>query len=141
MPLKRLVAPLCAVLCALGMGACGSSTVSTAFQGESHEVAQAIANFQTDTRNGDQQKVCERDLASAIVTRLSRASGGCKEAVKTQLGEVDSYELTIQSIQPSGASARRTASARVRSVYSGKKRESSLSLLKEDEKWKISGVQ
>jgi hypothetical protein len=138
---KRIVAPLCVPVCALAVAACGSSTASTAFQGESHEAAQAITNFQNDTRGGDQQQVCARDLAGAIVTRLSRASGGCKEAFKTQLGEVDSYELTIQSIQLGGTGARRTASARVRSIYSGKKREGTLSLVKEAGKWKISGVQ
>jgi hypothetical protein len=138
---KLSLALPCATLAALGLTACGNSSVSTAFKGEAHEVAQAVANFQTDARNGDEQKICARDLASAVVTRLGSASGGCRAAIKSQLAEADSYEATVQSVQVNAAGARRTASARVKSVHSGKTRPSTLTLVKEAGRWRISGAQ
>jgi hypothetical protein len=139
-PVKRTVALLCASLLGVGLAACGT-TVSTAFKGEDHEVAQAISNLQTDATAGNEQKICANDLASAVVTRLSSASGGCKQVIKNRLGEMDGFELSPQSIQVSAAGVRSTASARVKSVYSGKTRLSTLLLVKESGKWKISGIQ
>ena len=40
-------------------------TASNSFKGEEHEVAQTIANLQTDASAGDQQKICSNDLAGA----------------------------------------------------------------------------
>lgn len=137
-PLNRVLAVLCATLTAIGVSACGS-TVSTAFKGEAHEVAQAVSNLQTDARNADEQKICANDLASTLVTRLNSARGGCREAIKSQLTDVDSFEANVQSIEVNAAA--RGASANVRSTYSGKSRPSTLLLVKEAGKWKISGVQ
>jgi hypothetical protein len=60
--------------------------------------------------------------------------------VKRQVAEVDSLNMTVKSVQLSGTGAQRTASARVKSVYEGKMRPSTVSLVKEGGKWKISGV-
>jgi copper chaperone CopZ len=141
-PVKRTLALLCASLLGAGLSACGNTvSVSTAFKGEDHEVAQAIANLQADATTANEQRICANDLANAVVVRLSSANGGCRKAIKNQLGEVDSFEVSVQSIQVSAAGARRTASARVKSVYLGKTRLSTLLLVKEGGKWKISSLQ
>jgi hypothetical protein len=127
-------------LSSVGLAACGTTT-SAAFKGEAHEVAQAVSNFQADARNGNETKLCTDDLSSALVTRLNSATGGCKEAIKTQLTDVDNFEVTVQSVQVNTAGVRRTGSARVTSTSSGKTRPSTLLLVKEDGEWKISGVQ
>jgi hypothetical protein len=140
-PLTRALALLCAPALALGLAACGTKAVSTSsFKGEEHEVAQTIANLQSDVSAADQQKICANDLASALVTKLNASSGGCKQAVKNQLAELDNFELAVQSVQISGAPAQRRATAKVRSIYEGKTRASTISLLKEGGKWKVSGL-
>ena len=121
------------------MAACGN-TVSAAFKGEEHEVAQAISNLQTDATAGNEQKLCANDLASAVVTQLN-AKGGCKQAIKNRLTDIDIFEVSVQSVQVKASGGRRTASASVRSIYSGKTRASTLSLVKEGGKWKILSVQ
>jgi hypothetical protein len=141
-PVKRTLALLCASLLGVGLSACGNTvSVSTAFKGEEHEVAQAISNLQADATTANEQRICANDLANAVVTRLSSAKGGCRQAIKNQLGEVDSFELSVQSIQVSAAGTRHTAIAHVKSVYSGKTRSSTLLLVKEGGKWKISALQ
>jgi hypothetical protein len=138
-PVKRTLALLCASLSGVGLAACGN-TVSAAFKGEEHEVAQAISNLQTDATAGNEQKLCANDLASAVVTQLN-AKGGCKQAIKNRLTDIDIFEVSVQSVQVKASGGRRTASASVRSIYSGKTRASTLSLVKEGGKWKILSVQ
>jgi hypothetical protein len=145
-PLKLAAAPLCATTLALALAGCGSTSTSTsAFKGEKHEVAQAIANLQSDLTSSDQKKVCTNDLAAAVVTKLSYAAGtstgpaaGCEQAVKKQLTAIDNLELAVDSVTLKGTGAQQTAQAEVRSIYEGKTRLSTLSLVKEGGKWKLS---
>jgi len=128
----------CATLATMTLAACATTVSTTPFKGEAHEVAQTIANLQSDVTAADEQKVCANDLASAIVARLNTAPGGCKQAIKNQLAEIDSLELNVVSVRVSTAG--RAASASVTSVYAGKKRAGTVSLVKEGGKWKISAV-
>jgi hypothetical protein len=131
---------LCATLAAVTLTACATTVSTSPFKGEAHEVAQTIANLQSDVTAADEQKICANDLASAIVARLNTAPGGCKQAIKNQLAEIDSLEVNVTAVRVSAAGAQRTASASVTSVYAGKKRAGTVSLVKEGGKWKISGV-
>jgi hypothetical protein len=70
-----------------------------------------------------------------VLARLDAARGGCKEAIKSQLTEIDNPELSVKAVQISGTSA----SAQVKSVFSGKSRTSTLALVKEGGRWKVSG--
>jgi hypothetical protein len=138
--IKPILALLCAPLLAGGLAACGSTVSTSSFKGEQHEVAQAISDLQSDVRAADEQKICKSDLASAVVTRLSSARGGCPQAIKNQLPEIDNLDVSVQSVQVSGTGAHRTASARVKSNYTGNSRLRTVSLVLEGGKWKISGV-
>jgi hypothetical protein len=138
--IKPALAPLGAVLLALGIAACGSTVSTSKFTGEAHEVAQAVSNLQSDARAGDQQKLCQNDLANAVVARLSAAPGGCKQALKDQLSEIDNFDVTVESVQITGTGAQRTATARVKSTYNGKKTVRTVSLVNEGGNWKILSV-
>ena len=136
MTLARPAALLCIPLLALGVTACASTTSSSSFKGEPHEVAQAVVSLQSEAAAGEAQKICKELLSSSVTARLSVAHGGCTQALKSQLTEVDSPELTIQSVQLHGASA----SVTVKSIDAGKSRIGTLTLVKESGKWKISGL-
>ena len=79
---RAVLAVACAALFAVALGACAKTVSTGAFKGEEREVAQAIANLQSDVTAGDQQKICRNDLASAVVARLNAAPGGCKRVIK-----------------------------------------------------------
>jgi hypothetical protein len=136
-PANRVSGLLVAGLLAAGASGCAKAVSTSGFKGEQHEVAQTIANLQSDVTSGDEQKICANDLAQAIVSRLNAAPGGCKQAIKDQLAELDSYEVTVESVRLGSAN---TANATVKSVVSGKKATSALELRKEGGKWKVSGV-
>ena len=133
--MRRSVPLICLPLCALAVSGC-AKTVSTAnFKGEQHEVAQAISNLQSNATTGEEKKICDEQLAAAVVERLGGAKG-CEKALKNQLNEVDSLELTVESVHT--ATAGKDATATVKSIYEGKNHAGTLTLLKEGGKWKIS---
>jgi hypothetical protein len=124
--------------CALAIAACGEAVSTSGFSGASKGVAQTLSDFQNDATAGDEAKLCQRDLAANLTNGLKRAggAGGCQAALKEQLRQVDALNLTVQAISVKGA----TAQARVKSTWSGKNRLSTLSLVKEGARWKISGA-
>ncbi|HST56256.1 MAG TPA: hypothetical protein VLJ42_10255 [Solirubrobacteraceae bacterium] len=134
--LKRTAAA--ALTAALVLGAAGCATTGSAgkFKGEAHGVAQTIADLQTDATASDEQKVCERDLASTVVARLNSAGSSCARAIDSQLSQIDSFNLTVESVKVSGASA----TASVKGTRAGKNRIEQLQLVKEGKRWKISSL-
>jgi hypothetical protein len=135
--MRRLPALLCLPSCALALSACASTVSTASFKGEQHKVAQTIANLQADATAGEQKKICTEDFAAAVVAKLG-GSKGCEEAIKKQLAEIDSLEVSVQSVKLAAGGA--SATAAVRSIYEGKTRPSSISLVKETGKWKISAL-
>jgi hypothetical protein len=135
--MRRLPALLCLPSLALALSACASTVSTASFKGQQHEVAQTISNLQADATAGEQKKICANDLSVAVVNKLG-GTKGCEEAIKKQLAEIDSLEVSVQSVKLAAGGA--SATAAVRSVYEGKKRPSSVSLVKEAGKWKISAL-
>jgi len=132
--LKRVLALLCVPLLAVGVSACASTT-SNSFKGENHAIAQTISNLQAEATAGEAQKICSEQLASTVTARLDSAPGGCKQALKSQLSQVDTQELTVEKVHLHDATS---ASAEVKSTYAGKSKITTVSLVKEDGAWKIS---
>ena len=125
-----------AVLC-VAVAGCGSSTSSsTSFKGADHEVAQTIGNLQSYATGNEAGKICSHVLKASTVQGLGGQSG-CEQALKKQLGQVDSFELSTKSVQVSG----NTATAKVESIVSGKKKVQQVSLAKEGSTWKITSLE
>jgi hypothetical protein len=138
--LKRASAMFYGPLLAVGLAACGSSVATSTFKGEEHEVAQAISNLQTNASAANEQKLCAEDLAGTVVRALDRAPGGCRQAIKNQLAEIDSFEVSIQAVHLAPG-AHPTATATVKSIDAGKTRATTVTLVKEAGQWKVSGLQ
>jgi len=134
---RRALLPICLPLSALALGACGSTVSTSAFKGSQHEVAQTVANLQSHATAGEQKKICGQDLSAALVAKLGGAAG-CESAIKKQLAEVDSLEVKVGSVQI--AAGGRRASAKVASIYEGKSKLSTLALVRERGRWRISGL-
>jgi len=131
-----MLAVLCALTLALALSACAKSVSTSGLKGDSKDAAETIKNLQTDVTAGDQKKICENDLAKSLVAKLNATPGGCQQAIKDQLAEIDSFEVTVEAMQATGSSA----TAHVKSIFSGKSRKSVLSLIKEGGKWKLSAL-
>jgi len=72
-----------------------------------------------------------------VVARLG-GTKRCEAAIKSQLSEVDSLEALVESVTigPGG----KTATAQVKSVHEGKKATSTVALVDEGGRWKISAL-
>jgi hypothetical protein len=137
---KRTGAPLLITLLAVGACGCATTSSSNSFKGEQHAAAQAIANLQSAATSGEAGKICNQLLARALVARLNAGAGGCQQAIKKQLEEIDTFEVTVRSVTLAQHGTMQTAAANVKSVFAGKNRESTLTLAKEGGKWRISGL-
>ena len=135
MPRVRPLIALC--LCAPALAACGSTASTSSFKGVEHEVAQRVADLQSDATSSNRENICKNDLAAPIVAKLGGRKN-CEEALKKQLAQIDNLESTIVSVKvaPDG----KTATAKVKSTYEGKSREATLPLVKEGSSWKLSGA-
>jgi hypothetical protein len=134
---KRRATLALAPLLVTGLAACGSTVSTSSFKGASQAVAQRISDFQSDVTSGEEKKLCNSDLARAVQARLTAAGGSCRQALKNQLGAIDDYELSVDSIAVHGTNA----TASVKSTWSGKQRLTTLQLVKEGGAWKISALQ
>jgi hypothetical protein len=136
---RRVALLLAAGALALGAGPCGSTGSAGSFKGEQHNVAQTIADLQSDASAGEQGKICSRDLAAAVVEKLNKqGKKGCETAIKEQINQVGNFETTVESVNIE--SSGRTATAVVKSIYSGKSREKTVRLVKEGGRWKVDGL-
>jgi hypothetical protein len=130
----RLLIVLC--LCLPGLAACGTTASTSSFKGVEHEVAQKIANLQSDATASNRENICKHDLSAPIVAKLGGRKG-CEEALKHQLAQIDNLETTIVSVKVDTGGT--TATAKVKSTYEGKTREKTLPLVKEASGWKVAG--
>jgi hypothetical protein len=135
--MRRLLAVLCAVFSAAVLTACAGTTSGGSFKGVEHEAAQPISSLQSAATAGEEKKICTDVLAAGVVASLKGVKG-CEAAIKARLAETDSMELTTETV--SVAKTGTSATAKVNSVYAGKKRIQTVSLVKEGGKWKISGL-
>ncbi len=129
---KRACSLITIPLLAVGLAACGSTVSTSSFKGEAKAVAQRISDLRSDVTSSNEQKLCSNDFSSAVRARLN-AKGGCPQALKRQLGAIDDYELAVEKVAVSGA----TATALVKSGWSGKLRSTTLTLVKEGGGWRI----
>jgi Domain of unknown function (DUF4878) len=132
----RHAALLSTTLLALAVAGCGGAVSTGNLKGESKAVAERIATFQSDVTGGEAKKLCQNDFARAVQTRLQAAGADCTQALKKQLGAIDDFELTVESVAVDGD----TATAKVKSMWSGKLRATTMRLVKEGKTWKIAGL-
>jgi hypothetical protein len=133
-----MLALLCAAPLAGCLAACGATTsVSTSrFKGEQQQVAQTIAHLQSHATALEAKKICTEDLAAALVARLDKSPGGCKQAIESQLKQVDDFNSTVELVWIEG----NTAGAHVKSIALGKNRLYTLAFIREGGKWRITGI-
>ena len=118
------------------LSSCGETAATNSFQGEEHEVAARISNFQKHVTEASQKKICQEDLAASLTRRIETSGKGCEEALKEQLKDVEDLTLTVQDVTVNG----KNATATVRSIRNGIAKPSTLALVKEGQAWRISGL-
>jgi len=130
--MMKLWTPVAAALCAAAIAGCGTTSSSGSFTGTKHEVAQTVGNLQTYATANEASKICKQLLDKHVVDSLG-GQEGCAAAIKTQLKQVDSFELATKAVVVKGDEA----TAEVETLNSGKKKIQKITLAKEGSSWKI----
>ena len=117
-----------------GCGGAGSS--ADEFQGEERAVAEAVEEIQTAAERRDGEKMCRDLLARALRDRIGQAGTSCDKEVEKALKDADAHGLDVEDVTVTGT----TAKVDVRGDAGTKKRSATLSMVKEDGRWRASSL-
>ena len=136
--MRPVAAAICTLLLALLAAGCtqaGSSGDSAStFNGQQHDVATTVEDLQSAGAKHDEGQVCSQLLAKQFVDTLDAAPGGCQAKVKAALKDTDTFDLTVEAVTINGDKA----TARVKTENGAKDKTTTLQLVKEGGRWKIS---
>jgi hypothetical protein len=111
----------------------GSGNSATKFKGAQQQAAQTIEDLQTAGQKGDEGKICDSLIAQSLRSKL----GNCRKVVKAALKDSDSFDLTVDSVTITGA----TATAKVRADRGKAPDErDTIQLVREGGRWRISSL-
>lgn len=103
------------------------------FRGDQRLAANAVEDFESAAKKGDQEKICRDLLAKELATALAQHGGNCPDAVDAALKDSDTFDLTVESVSITGDDAAVKAK-----VDRGKKDiVQSLTLVKQGAGWRI----
>jgi phage-related protein len=133
--LAALASTLLLALVAAGCTQAGSSTDSAAnFKGQQHDVATTVEDLQSAASKRDEAQVCSQLLDKQLADKLDAMPGGCQAKVKAALKDTDTTDLTVEAVAIDGS----TATARVKTENGAKDKTTTLQLVNEGGRWKIS---
>jgi hypothetical protein len=134
--LRRAALPALALAAVLGGCSTQASndSSSNSFKGDQRVVAKTVEDFESAARKGDQDDVCAKFLAKALVDAYAQHGGTCQSVVDGALKNTDAFGLTVQSVRIAGTQA----SVRVKVDRGSKDLVQGLTLVKQGQAWRIS---
>ena len=137
--MHRRALPAVIAAVALLAGGCGATTSSDdetppALRGEQQLVAQAIEDLQKAATEGDEERICRELLAKALAERFGGTGRDCERRVHDALENTDTTDLSVRSVAVTGNTAR----ARVEAERGDADRVTTVGLIKEGARWRIS---
>lgn len=135
-----MIALAALVAAALAVAGCTSAPTNDAagdFQGAEREVAEVVDDLSAAALDGDAKEICDTIFAPDLKNRLGPDGVDCQDALEDQLTDVGDGEIEVQEITVDGT----TATATVVSPYSGDDVEQTLSLERDGDAWRITGLE
>jgi NACalpha-BTF3-like transcription factor len=105
MPHRLALLSLALAAAAALTGCAGANTSVRNFKGTEHDVAQAIADFQSAGQRKNQKKICTELLTAEFANSLRAGRSTCEDEVDDAMADADDYKLTVKDVSVSGASA------------------------------------
>jgi hypothetical protein len=127
------------ILLVTALAGCAQQETSVnSFKGSEKDVAQVIADLQSDAQGRKPEVICSDVLSRALADKL-KASGGndCTAEMEKIAGDADDYKLEVTDVAINGS----TATAKVESRKGGKTdAETTFSLVREDGDWRLNDL-
>jgi hypothetical protein len=135
--LMTLPAVLAVATLAAGCTAAPTNEAAEDFQGTEREVAETIDDFAAAAADRNADEICTSLFATELKDALGAAGANCEDAVGDQLADLNDPEIEVEDITVSGS----TAEATVITPYSGEDVEQTLSLSRDGDAWRITGLE
>jgi predicted lipid-binding transport protein (Tim44 family) len=141
-PLRTYAALVAAGLATVAMAAgCAPSTSSSSnstskFSGDARQAAQAVEDLQSAANDGDNEKICQQILSTALAGRLGAHGRSCPDAVDAAVKDADTIDMTVEKVDVTSGKA----TAQVKLETGKKDRTATFQLVRENGRWKIQSL-
>jgi hypothetical protein len=116
---------------ATGCGTAGSDSAKD-FSGVREDVAGTVEDLESAARSSDEDEICTRLLAGALIDTLRSGGQSCTSAVSDALDDADTFDLTVKSVTVTGDKATAVVDSKEKTAND------TFALVKEGGRWKIS---
>ena len=120
----------------LALGGCAQQESSTNdFKGAEKDVAQVIADLQSDAQSRKPGDICSNVLSTDLAAKLKSAGSDCTAEMEKLASDADDYRLEVTDVTISGTTATATVESRRGGETDAK---TTYSLVREDGDWRLS---
>jgi len=134
-----ILSALVAVIVLAGCSSQSSSKAADDYSGDQKDVVKVVDDLINNAAKKDGKEICTTVFASALADKLANGSQGCADVVNDQLDDASNWDLDVvkDGVTVSGD----TATVKTESDFSGKKTARTLTLSKQDNDWRITGIE
>jgi hypothetical protein len=139
-PVRRLTLLLASLIAAGALAGCSASGTSKSaknFSGPKKDVAAVVDDLSSAGSKRDAKEVCTSIFSRQLVSKLSQGTRDCQAVIKDQLKDADVFGLDVKTVDISG----NTATASVTSKVDGSEKAQTLTFVRQNGAWRISGIQ
>ena len=127
--------PLLLALVLAGCTTAGSGSSADKFEGAESDVAQVVDDLSAAAGRRDGEKICAEYLSRSLVRSLSTQGTSCNQEMEKATNDASDFDLNVRDVTVEATSA----TARVQRGDDGPT--STFELVKEDNRWKLSGLE
>jgi hypothetical protein len=130
---------LAAVLVLAGCSSQSSSKAADDYSGAQKEVVTVVDDLVNNASKKDGKEICTTVFAKTLSDKLQQGAKDCTDAVNDQLDDASNWDLDVvkNGVSVDGESA----TVRTTSDFNGKTTNRTLTLAKQDNDWRITGIE
>jgi actin-like ATPase involved in cell morphogenesis len=133
---------LAALVAAVALAGCSSQSNSKAaddYSGAQKDVVTVVDDLVNNATKKDGKEICTTVFAKDLAAELQQGAKDCADAVNDQLDDASNWDLDVvkNGVTVSGD----TATVKTTSDFDGKTTNRTLTLAKQDNDWRITGIE
>jgi actin-like ATPase involved in cell morphogenesis len=133
---------LAALVAAVALAGCASQSNSKAaddYSGAQKDVVTVVDDLVNNATKKDGKEICTTVFAKDLAAELQQGAKDCADAVNDQLDDASNWDLDVvkNGVTVSGD----TATVKTTSDFDGKTTNRTLTLAKQDNDWRITGIE
>ena len=133
---------LSALLAVVVLAGCSSQSSSKAaddYSGANKDVVNVVDDLINNAAKKDGKEICTTVFAASLSDKLATGSQDCADVVNDQLDDASNWDLDV--VKDGVTVTGDTATVKTESDFNGKKTARTLTLSKQDNDWRITGIE